>query len=110
MCYTTSNATKFYYDDFYAGPKQVPVDLTPPTVANIQAPSANSVSVLFSEPIEQPSAETITNYFANNFNWKSSNSYSSSGWKNSITFFTKAFTNGIQNKLTVSNLRTLREM
>src|SRR5882672_6250076 len=23
--YTISNATKFYYDDFYAGPKQVPV-------------------------------------------------------------------------------------
>jgi hypothetical protein len=60
--YTISNATKFYYDDFYAGPKQVPVDLIRPTVANIQTPTSNSVSVLFSEGVDPSTAEAIANY------------------------------------------------
>ncbi|MBX2971588.1 MAG: lamin tail domain-containing protein [Flavobacteriales bacterium] len=58
--YTASNANKFFYDDFYAGP--VIVDNTPPTILSASAAGAADVTVLFSEPVEEMSAETVGNY------------------------------------------------
>jgi len=58
--YTTTNATGFYFDDIYAGP--IIVDNTPPVVLNVSAISADSVSVIFSEPVTQLSATVLGNY------------------------------------------------
>ncbi len=58
--YTSSNATGFYYDDFYAG---VPVvDNTPPEVASVSLTSLKQLSVTFSEPVESATASNINNY------------------------------------------------
>jgi hypothetical protein len=38
------------------------IDTTPPTLISVEASMGTEVVVLFSEPIEQASAETITNY------------------------------------------------
>ncbi|MFH0894074.1 MAG: lamin tail domain-containing protein [Bacteroidota bacterium] len=60
--YTTTNAAKFYFDDFYVGPIQV--DLTPPTVLSVGVVSANSLDVVFSEVVGVSTAQTLTNYSA----------------------------------------------
>lgn len=62
--YTSSNSTKFYYDDFYVG--DIIVDLTPPIAQTVTVVSANQVAVLFDEPLDQISAELRTNYRINN--------------------------------------------
>lgn len=59
--YTVTNATRFYYDDFYAG--EIYVDLTPPEVDTVYAVSTTELNVLFNESIEQTSGENATNYF-----------------------------------------------
>ncbi len=58
--YTSSNATKFYFDDFYAGGGSA--DVTPPTIISATAVSATQVDVLFSETVDPTTAETESNY------------------------------------------------
>jgi hypothetical protein len=58
--FTSSNSTKFYFDDFYAGP--VIVDNSPPQVVSVSFLSTTNLDVLFNEPVEQSSAENINNY------------------------------------------------
>ncbi len=58
--YTTTNASGFYFDDIYAGP--VIVDTDPPQVLSLSAPAADSVWVVFSEPVTQASAQNAANY------------------------------------------------
>ena len=58
--YTSSNATKFYYDDIYIGNEIL--DLTPPVLLSATAVSANQVDVSFDEAITALSGEDLTNY------------------------------------------------
>ncbi|MFT3884532.1 MAG: lamin tail domain-containing protein [Flavobacteriales bacterium] len=58
--YTVSNATKFYFDDFFAGPAIV--DTQAPTLLSAIAAGATDVDLRFDEPVEQVSAETGANY------------------------------------------------
>lgn len=47
--YTASNANKFFFDDFYAGP--IILDTTPPTIVSVTATGADNVDVLWNEPL-----------------------------------------------------------
>ena len=58
--YTASNANKFFYDNIYVGDEIV--DLTPPTLLSAVAINANLIDVLFDEPVDQITAETVGNY------------------------------------------------
>lgn len=58
--YTSSNSTRFYFDDFYAGP--VIVDNIAPTVISVSPVSEASLDVLFSESVETISASNVLNY------------------------------------------------
>ncbi len=58
--YTSSNSTKFYYDDFYAGP--VIVDNSPPQVISVSLTATNKLAVAFNEPVETASAANVSNY------------------------------------------------
>jgi hypothetical protein len=58
--YTSSNSTKFYFDDIYAGP--VIVDAVPPEVTSVSVVSEASISVMFSESVEASSASDVANY------------------------------------------------
>ena len=61
--YTSSNSTKFYFDDFYAGP--IIVDNTPPEIVSVSLQTPNKIAVAFSEPVGITSATNINNYIAN---------------------------------------------
>jgi hypothetical protein len=58
--YTSSNANKFYFDDFYVGP--VVVDTFPPRIDSIAVLSPNRIDVYFNEAVEQNSASNTANY------------------------------------------------
>ena len=58
--YTSSNANKFYYDNIYVGDEII--DVTPPTLVSATAINANLIDVLFDEPVDQVTAETLGNY------------------------------------------------
>ncbi len=58
--YTSSNASRFYFDDFYAGPEII--DTTPPSVVSVIVENPSEIALKFNEPIELMSAEEETNY------------------------------------------------
>ena len=58
--YTSSNATKFYFDDFSYGP-YVP-DVTPPEVLSAAATGSNQLDVTFSEAVNSGTASNMANY------------------------------------------------
>jgi len=58
--YTSSNATKFYFDDFYAG--AIIRDTIPPVVSSIRFENDHQITVKFSESILKNAAENTENY------------------------------------------------
>lgn len=58
--YTSSNATKFYFDDFYAGP--IVVDTIPPEVISVNALTAFQLDVFYNELPDPATASDAANY------------------------------------------------
>lgn len=58
--YTSSNSTKFYFDDFYAGP--LIVDTVAPSLADSRVISPTEILLTFSEPVELQNAEDTLTY------------------------------------------------
>ncbi|MCX6234696.1 MAG: lamin tail domain-containing protein [Bacteroidetes bacterium] len=59
--YTSSNSTRFFFDDVYAGP--FITDTVPPEITSVKVLSENQLSLFFSEPVDEITAETNINYF-----------------------------------------------
>ncbi len=62
--FTSSNATKFYFDDFYAG--NIVVDTVAPKIMNINVVSDTEIDLKFDEVVEKNSAEDESNFNINN--------------------------------------------
>lgn len=62
--YTSSRSTSFYFDNIYVGPPIL--DVTPPELVSVTVISGTQLDVLFSEALEQASAETESNYEVSN--------------------------------------------
>jgi len=58
--YTSSNATKFYFDDFYVGP--VIRDTMPPGILLHEVLTEKTIRLTFSEALQSPGAEAPNNY------------------------------------------------
>jgi len=65
--YTATRSTLFWFDDFNVTGTPMP-DMTPPSVIQITANTANEISVLFSETVEETSAQSTSSYLVNNTN------------------------------------------
>ncbi|MDB4656107.1 lamin tail domain-containing protein, partial [Flavobacteriales bacterium] len=104
--YTSSNADNFYYDDIYFG--DYILDVTAPQIVSITATSLNEVDVLFNEPIDQTTAEMLTNYNADGGLGLPS-SATLDGANSSLVHltFATAFTNGTTYFLNVSFVEDL---
>lgn len=61
---STTYNDDFYFDDIYAGP--IIPDTEPPVIISAVPTSQDSLDVLFSENLSLATAQTMTNYFANN--------------------------------------------
>ncbi|MBN8696487.1 MAG: lamin tail domain-containing protein [Bacteroidetes bacterium] len=102
--YTVSNATKFFFDDFYIGP--VIVDNTAPSIVSTTVISSTQLDVLFDEAVDLTTAQTAGNYSVNNGigNPASAVRDASNFALVHLTFAT-AFSNALLNTLTVSNVQ-----
>ncbi len=103
--YTASNASKFYFDDVYAGPHKT--DTTLPVFDSIKVLSLNAVALSFSESLDQTSVESALHYSANNGlgNPQTATLQPDNHIVNLV--FSGNFSNGIQNQLTVSDVKDL---
>lgn len=61
--YTVSNATKFYFDNIYAGPEIL--DTQAPAITSASVISATTIDVLFNEPVSGAAVQTAGNYTLN---------------------------------------------
>ena len=104
--YTSSNATKFYFDDVYAGP--IIVDNTAPSLISAKAISANKVDLLFDESVTSATAQSISNYIANNgLNNPATASLDLANPALVHLTFTNNFTSGTTYQITATNIQDL---
>jgi len=61
--YTSTNATNFFFDDFYI---YSPPDIIPPVLDSVKVISQNQLDVYFNEAVDTPSAQTAANFSVNN--------------------------------------------
>ncbi len=61
--YTSSNSTKFYFDDIYAGPRII--DTSAPMLINLTVNGDCNLELHFSEPMQQATCAIISNYNVN---------------------------------------------
>jgi hypothetical protein len=62
--YSTTNSTNFIYDDVVINGSVV-VDVTPPVITAVNAPTDNTLTVTFDEPVSNATASVLTNYSVN---------------------------------------------
>lgn len=58
--FTSSNSTKFYFDDFYAGP--IIVDTTAPEVISVSLVPSRQLTIVFNEAVETAGVSDVSNY------------------------------------------------
>ncbi|MBW6459278.1 MAG: lamin tail domain-containing protein [Bacteroidales bacterium] len=58
--YTSSNVTKYYFDDFYAGP--MIIDTIPPWLAATTIVNPEEILLTFSEAVDKEGAENVIHY------------------------------------------------
>jgi hypothetical protein len=104
--YTASNATKFFFDDFYNGP--LIVDITPPSIVSSTVISNSELDVLFNEDLDSTTSVTLTNYNADNTLGNPS-IIERDSLDHSLVHLTFAttFISGLLNTLTVTNVQDL---
>ena len=104
--FTSSNNTKFYFDDFYIGAPQT--DNIPPVISSATVISQTELDVLFSESVETTTAETESNYSADN-SLGAPASAVRDGSNNALVHltFSTPFTANLLNTLTVNNVQDL---
>jgi len=62
--YTSSNSTKFYFDDFYVN--EIIIDTIPPEILNLEVISETQLDLNFTETVEINSVQNVSNYYVNN--------------------------------------------
>ncbi len=105
--YSTANSTGFYFDDFNVTATSI-VDTDAPIIDSLVVTANNTVEVHFNEDVDQTTAETTTNYNANN-GLNNPTTAVRNGIDNSMVTLTfgTTFTNGLTNTLTVTNVEDL---
>ncbi|MEO5571499.1 MAG: lamin tail domain-containing protein [Bacteroidia bacterium] len=97
---TNSFFNKHFFDSISVG--NIVIDVTPPAVSSINVTNANEIDVIFNEPLEQISAETISNYTVNSTITPNAASLISANTVH-VTFAAN-FTSGFVNTLSVLNV------
>ncbi len=104
--YTSSNSANIYYDDFSINGTTI-IDTTPPDISSLTVVSSTELDVLFNEPVDQTTAETMSNYSVNNGVGTATGASLDGGNPALVHLTFSAFTNGLTNTLTVQNVEDL---
>jgi hypothetical protein len=103
---TASFFQRHFFDDIVVS-NYVP-DTTPPTLVSNNATNANTLELLFSEPLDAATAQNVNNYSANNGLGAPSTAVLSGSNPALVTLsFTNPFGNGVQNTLTITGIKDL---
>jgi len=62
--YTSSNASKFYFDDFYVG--DIIYDTVPPKIQSVSFSDSNTIQIRFTEPVDTSSLNMAANFSLKN--------------------------------------------
>ena len=98
-----SAVNNHFFDNFVVG--NIPMDLTPPSINSVSVISITELDVLFSESVDETSAETATNYSASS-GLGNPTSAVQDGVNSALIHltFTTPFTNGQEDTLTIQNI------
>ncbi|HHP7240630.1 MAG TPA: lamin tail domain-containing protein, partial [Cyclobacteriaceae bacterium] len=105
--HTSTRKNSFFFDDFSIT-SGGGADTEKPSLQTLTVISDTELDVLFSEAVEQASAENVDNYQANN-GLGIPNSATRDGGNNSLVHltFSTAFTDGLSNELSIENIEDL---
>jgi hypothetical protein len=102
--YTATRTDKFFYDDISI--KTIDKDTIPPDLSGVNILDANTVQVVFSEPVDEASATKTENYNVNNgLNIPAVIIYNKSLPNQSILKFSKPIISGINYILTINGVK-----
>jgi hypothetical protein len=104
VTYSASNNQKYFFDDLSIG--NIVIDVTPPSLNSITNVTQNAIDVIFSEAVDQTTAETNSNYSVNNGIGNPNTAVLTSANTVHLTFTTN-FTNGQTNTLSILNVKDL---
>ncbi|HKR05802.1 MAG TPA: lamin tail domain-containing protein [Bacteroidia bacterium] len=104
VTYSASNNQKYFFDDLSIG--NIVIDITPPSVNSITNVTQNAIDAVFSEAVDQTTAETISNYSVDNSIGNPTTAALTSSNTVHLTFATN-FSNGVTNTLSVLNVKDL---
>jgi len=103
--FTSSNSTKFYFDDFYVGP--VIIDSIAPVISSVAVDSETRLSLKFSEAIEAIEGEKTSNYFIPGHGSPLSAEMDSLDLGKVRLAFENSFTDGSCDTLFVTNMKDI---
>lgn len=103
---TASFFQKHYLDDIEI--KEFVPDTNPPTVVSATAISANSLNLVFNEPVDIASAQTINNYTVNNAIGQPISATVDAANPAAVTLvFANNFANGVENIITINGVKDI---
>jgi hypothetical protein len=103
--YTSSNSTKFYFDDFYVN--EIVIDTIPPEINTLQVISETQLDLSLSEPVEINSAQNVLNYSVNTIGNPSTATRDPIDFSVVNLMFQQNFTAGTNYTLTVNDVADL---
>jgi hypothetical protein len=103
---TASFFQKHYLDDIEI--KAFVPDANPPSAVSAAAVSANSLNLVFNEPVDKASAESITNYSVNNSIGQPSSATIDAANPAAVTLvFASNFADGVTNIITINGVKDI---
>jgi hypothetical protein len=102
---TSSFFQKHFFDDIVVQ-AYVP-DVTPPTVQAVSAVAPNAVDVLFNEPVDAATAQTVTNYVVNNSVGSPASAIRDANTNLVHLTFASNLPNGVNNTITINGVKDL---
>ncbi|WP_066406214.1 lamin tail domain-containing protein [Flavisolibacter tropicus] len=102
---TSSFFQKHYFDDISIVPYTP--DVTPPAIASLIALSPTNIDVLFSEPVERSSSETLTNYNVNSLGIPTTSKLDFDNLALVHLAFATPLTNGTTYTLTINGIKDI---
>ena len=103
--YTATRSDKFWFDDLIVTGTTAP-DIAPPTIQTVTTLSRQQVRVLFSEPVEQTTAQTGNNFLVENLG-SAASAVLQPDQKTIVLNFSTSLINGVTYALQISGVKDL---
>lgn len=104
--YTSSNSSKFYFDNIFCG--DIYVDTQAPQVLGLKVKNDSVLKISFDEVLDEASAENVFNYYVDNGIGNPASAMLDTGSETEVELvFSKKFMSGEMNTLSIENITDL---